>query len=390
MLNCQKDKFDLPDDISYINVAYMSPLLKSVEKAGIEGLKKKTHPWTIVRSDFFDPVTQVKEQFSKVINCKEPERIALVPSVSYGLGNAVKNIPAQKGQQIILVDEGFPSNYYPWEKLAEKSGCQIKIISPPKDQFPLGKIWNEKILEAIDENTIAISLGNVHWADGTLFDLKRIREKTNQFGAYLIIDGTQSVGAFPFDIQEVQPDALICASYKWLLGAYSFGLSYYGEKFDGGEPIEESWFNRLNSHQFENLVNYQKVYKEKANRYMMGEQSNFIAIPMQQLALDQILNWGVENIQSYCKNLIDPYVEKLKNLGCKIEDENYRTNHLLGVRPSDEMDLEKLKILFSEKNIFVSHRGNSIRIAPHVYNTNEDFEKLVGCFEKSISNKTVF
>jgi len=390
MLNCQKEKFDIPKGLSYINVAYMSPNLKSVERAGRNGILKKSHPWEIIRSDFFEPVQKLKETFSKVINCSEPERISLISSVSYGFANVVKNIPAKSGQNIILANEGFPSNFYPWKKLAEKTGAEIKIISPPKNQFPHGEIWNQNILNAIDENTVAVSLGNIHWADGTLFDLKKIRAKTNEVNAYLVVDGTQSIGAFPLDIQEVKLDALICASYKWLLGSYSFGLSYFGEKFDSGEPVEENWINRLNSNDFENLVNYEDEYKPKANRYMMGEQSNFIAVPMQQAALDQILEWGVENIQLYCKKLIEKPIQILKELGCKIENENYRTDHLFGVRLSESMDMKVLKKNFLDNKVYISERGNSIRVAPHLYNTPEDFEKLVQCFKNSINKKSVF
>ena len=144
--------------------------------------------------------------------------------------------------------------------MADETSATIKIIAPPKEVSNKGLIWNKNIIDAIDENTIAVSVGNVHWADGTLFDLKRIRNKATENNALLVIDGTQSVGALPFDIQEIQPDVLICAAYKWLLGSYSFGVAYFGEKFDNGTPIEENWINRLNSHQFENLVNYQPEY----------------------------------------------------------------------------------------------------------------------------------
>ena len=66
-----------------------------------------------------------------------------------------------------------------------------------------------------------VAIGHVHWSDGTLFDLKKIRERLDEVGGLLIIDGTQSVGALPFSVKEFKPDALICGGYKWLLGPYS-------------------------------------------------------------------------------------------------------------------------------------------------------------------------
>ena len=87
-------------------------------------------------------------------------------------------------------------------------------------------------------------MGIVHWADGTIFDMKKIRKKTSENNALLIIDGTQSIGSMPFNLNEIQPDALVCAGYKWLMGPYGSGLAYYGKYFDDGKPIEESWINR--------------------------------------------------------------------------------------------------------------------------------------------------
>ena len=80
-------------------------------------------------------------------------------------------------------------------------------------------------LAAIDDQTAAVSIGQVHWVNGTKYDLTSIRQKTRAVGAALIIDGTQSIGALPFDVQEVQPDALVVAGYKWLMGPYSIGMA---------------------------------------------------------------------------------------------------------------------------------------------------------------------
>lgn len=390
MLKCQKDLFILNEEVSYINCAYMSPNLKSVEKAGIEAIYQKNTPWVIKREDFFEPVSKLKSTFAQLINCQDDQRIAMIPSASYGIANVTKNIPATSHNNIILVDEGFPSNYYSWKKLADQTGAQIKIISSPNSKSSKGKIWNENIISAIDENTIAIALGNVHWADGTIFDLKKIRAKSAKFGTYLIVDGTQSIGAYPFDLQEVKLDALICAGYKWLLGPYSSGVAYYSEKFDQGKPIEENWINRLDSHQFENLVNYQTAYKPKANRYSVGEQSNFIGVSMLQKSLEQLLDWGVENIQNYCKSITKDAIEELVALGCSLEENDYRPAHLFGIRLSDNMDMKQLKLNFEKNNIKISQRGNAIRVSPHVYNTTDDFKKLVSCFKLSISKKTTY
>lgn len=354
----------------------MSPLLKSVEEVGTDGIRRKRSPSNISADDFFTPVKELKNTFSKLINCPDPDRIAVLSSVSYGISTVSRNIKIKKGEKIIVLGEQFPSNYYPWKRLCDENDGELITVSAP-DSASRGEDWNQNILDAIDTKVVAVTMGNVHWADGTLFDLPAIRKKTNEVGALLIIDGTQSVGALPFDINIIQPDALICAGYKWLLGPYSIAMGYFGKYFDDGVPIEENWINRYNSEDFGGLVNYNDDYQPGAGRYSMGEQSNFIAVPMLREALNQLLNWDVKNIQHYCKQLFAESNDELRNNGFSIENENFRSHHLFGIRCSDEQRMERIKESLRKERISVSLRGNAIRVSPNVYNDQNDVNKLV-------------
>ena len=381
MLESQKSAFYLPDDVSYLNNAYMSPSLKSVEEAGLIGLQKKRLPYEVNIPDFFEPTEKVREEFGKIINTSDYKRIVIIPSVSYGMATVAKNLKISAGENIIIAGEQFPSNVYPWMTLCVENQAELKIIKSPKENIHRGKQWNELILEAINPKTKLVALGNVHWADGTIFQLEAIRKRTREVGALLVIDGTQSVGAMPFDIQKIQADALICASYKWLLGPYSMGLAYYGEYFDGGKPLEENWINRYESENFAGLVNYQDKYHEKALRYEVGEHSNFILIPMVKAALQQINQWGVANIQDYCSRLVAEPIRIIQEMGYQIESHEYRASHLFGIRLHESFSMDKIKSEFQREKIHVSFRGNAIRVAVHLYNEKRDMEKLVNCLK---------
>jgi selenocysteine lyase/cysteine desulfurase len=377
MLSCKASKFSLPKRASYLNCAYMSPMLKSVEKAGLRGLRRKRNPIEITPADFYDEGELLREEFAKLVNIVAPKRIAIIPSVSYGLASVAKNLNIERGQHVIVAGEQFPSNYYPWQSLTAETGSELKVIAPEKTLKDRGKKWNEKILESINTNTKAVAIANTHWADGTKFDLEAIRKRTRDVNALLIVDGTQSVGALPFDVQKIQPDALVCAGYKWLLGPYSIGLAYYGEYFDNGKPIEESWINRLNSEDFTALVNYQDAYQPGALRYDVGEHSNFILVPMMLRALVQLNRWGTTNIQEYCHSITATAIGVLKVKGLWVEDEPYRASHLFGIRLPEGTSVEKIKKTFVENRIYVSWRGDAIRVAPNIYNKESDLKKLV-------------
>ncbi len=379
MLTNQRHLFNLPEDTTYLNCAYMSPMLKSVAEKGVQAIYGKEDPTTIKPDDFFNNTRKLREEFAKLIEVANPNQCAIIPSVSYGMATVANNLKAGKGDNIVVTDEQFPSNVYAWHALAQEKGIEVKTVSAPQEKAR-GKRWNELILEAIDNQTRMVAIGHVHWADGTRYDLKAIRKRSKEVGAILVIDGTQSIGALPFSVKEFEPDAVIVAGYKWLMGPYSSGVAYYGDYFADGKPIENNWMNRLKSEEFANLVNYQSEYQPGSIRYEMGESANFILTPMLTEAIKQINAWGPENIQAYCASLTGAYLKELQEMGFQVESPEYRGHHLFGIRLPEYVSLEAVKDYFSREKVFVSYRGNSIRVAPHVYNTEADMEALLAGF----------
>jgi selenocysteine lyase/cysteine desulfurase len=381
MLSCQKDKFKLPETVTYLNGAYMSPLLKSVEKIGHVAVSKKCLPYEIIAEDFFSGVENLRKSFSEFIDVPDFQNTAVIPSVSYGIATVANNIKLRSGDEIVIADGQFPSNVYAWQNIAKENNAKVNIVKPPASYKKRGLIWNENILSAINNKTALVSLGPVHWADGTLFDLRSIREKTIKHNALMIIDGAQSIGALPFSVKDIAPDAVVTVGYKWLLGAYGLGMAYYSDFFNDGKPIENNWINRYNSEDFSQLVNYQPKYQPKAGRYNMGECSNFNLVPMLTKSITQLSKWKPENIQNYCDKVSKKGVDELRNLGCFIEEDAFRAKHLFGVYLPKHIKLDELKTKFIENNIYVSFRGEAIRVSPNVYNNKEDFDKLVACFK---------
>ncbi len=385
-LSCQKHLFDIPEDVSYLNIAALSPSFKSIEEAGIRSVMQKNRPYLTKISDFFDPVEELRGLYAQLIDVDDSDRIATIPSVSYGLANVANNISLKDSDEIILIDEQFPSNYYIWKKLADSSGAQIKIVKPPQNSNETGKEWNIAILDAIDENTALVAMGQVHWSNGTVFDLKSIRKKTKDNNALLIIDGSQSVGAYPFSVKEIQPDALVCAGYKWLFGPYGGAFSYYGEYFDNGTPIEESWSNRKNSEDFAGLTEYESEYRPFASRYSAGESGSFIYVQMRIAGMKQVIEWQPERIQEFCKELTKEPVIELRALGCTIENDEDRSHHMFGVGLPESLDIQKLKDKFAEEKIFVSFRGSYMRLSCHLYSTSKDFDRLINSLKQVLNS----
>lgn len=383
MLKCQRDKFLLQRKHAYINCAYMSPLMKKVENAGRKGIALKRTPFKIGHEEFFKEAERVRFLFSQLINSNNPNRSVIIPSVSYGMANVANNLHRPKGE-ILVVSEQFPSNVYPWKSLV-KSGYKLKVVDPGTDNMQKGLKWNERILESINKETVLVAIGHVHWADGTLFDLLSIRKRLDEVDGMLIIDGTQSVGALPFDVSLIRPDALVCAAYKWLMGPYGIGMAYFGERFDKGNPIEQNWINRENSDNFRDLVNYQDNYLPGSLRYEVGERSNFILLPMVKAALKEIIKWQPERIQDYCDALTNSFIGDAQLLGFQMESEAYRSKHLFGLRLPEGVSGEKALKIFHQRKLSLSLRGDAIRVSPHVYNDSKDINKLMSSLRELVN-----
>ncbi len=382
-LTCQKHLFDLDPEVHYLNCAYMSPFLKSAEAAGIEGIQLRRTPSNITSTDFFTRIKHARKLSAKLIGISDTNQIALIPSVSYGMASAAQNLIIGPGQNIVILDEQFPSNVYIWQRVCP-TGATIRTIEPPNQLQGRAKTWNDFILESIDNNTAVVALSHIHWANGTRFDLERISDRAKEVGAALIIDGTQSIGSYPFDMERIQPDALICGTYKCLMGPYSLGFAYFSPRFNDGIPLEENWITRLGSENFSRLIHYESEYQPGAIRYDAGERSNPILIPMLNEGLKQLIEWDAANIQDYCHQLIQPLVDTLPSLGYWMEDGHWRASHLFGIGMPEHLDVNTLSETLKAKNIMVSVRGRYIRVSPHVYNNEADINALLNVLKSMV------
>ncbi|SHM58183.1 aminotransferase class V-fold PLP-dependent enzyme [Mucilaginibacter sp. OK098] len=377
MENGIAELFDLPQGVTYLNCASLSPQLRSVTAAGLQALQKKVHPWEIQSADWFADPEKLRALAARVINAGT-DSMAIIPSVSYGISIAAANVPVAKGQQILVMDKEYPSNYYSWAELAKAKGAEILTVK--KD----GSTWTEAILSAINGNTAVVAISNCHWTNGALVDLVKVGGKARSVGAALVIDASQAMGAYPIDVTTVQPDFLVSVGYKWLLGPYGLGYLYAAPKWHtAGKPIEYSWLTKNDSENFAGLVNYRDDYRPGARRFDMGEFPGFINVPMAIAALTQVLDWGVVNIQSQLKIVTQQIEQQANLLGLGFPNSAERVEHMIGLDlPGGVSDT--LKTDLKNENIFVGFRGESIRIAPHLYTTSRDIEKLFDVLKRHV------
>ena len=374
----QRHLFDIPEDVAYLNCAYMGPLMHAVVEAGDRGVRAKARPWGISADDFFADGERSRELFARIIDA-DAEGVALVPSASYALSCAARNIEVGAGDRIVILAEQFPSIVYTWREVASTRGASLVTVARPPDDD-----WSRAVLEAIDERTATVVLPHCHWTDGGLLDLVRVGARCREAGAALVLDLTQSAGAFRFDAAAIRPDYVACAGYKWLLGPYSLGYLWVAPEHRDGRPIEFNWIGRAGAEDFARLIDYRDEYQPGARRFDVGERSNFILVPMLNAALEQILEWGVGAIEATLSARNADIAARAAGLGLGSAPAALRAAHFLGLRFPGGGPPAGLLAALAEERVYVSIRGDSMRVTPHLYNTDEDVDRLFAALERTL------
>ena len=192
MIPCQRHLFSIPEDVAYLNCAYMSPSSHAVTEAGLEGARRKAAPWVVKPGDFFSESEEARGLFARLVHAKSDD-IAIIPSVSYGLAVAARNLPVAPDATILVLAEQFPSNVYTWRTLAKERSAGVVTVERPADGD-----WTRAILERLDDRVAIAALPHCHWTDGGIIDLEAVGEHCRAAGSALVLDITQSIGALPF------------------------------------------------------------------------------------------------------------------------------------------------------------------------------------------------
>ena len=302
----------------------------------------------------------------------DPDGVAIVPSTSYGLAVAASNTEAAPGDRVVLLAGDFPSGVHTWTAWAERRGAEVIQVERRPDQG-----WSEPLLDELDERVRVLSVPSVHWIDGSVVDLERLARRAREVGALLVVDATQSLGAMPLDLAALRPDYLVAAGYKWLLGPLGTSYLYVAPEHRDGRPLEENWANRAGAEQFERVASREPAYRPGARRFDAGQRSNFVLVPMAIAALEQVLEWGVEEIAAALEPVTTRIEDGARARGLDVTPARLRARHMLGIGLPTEAAKR-----WAAHDVHVEILGSIMRVSPHLHVRDGDLEKLFAALEE--------
>lgn len=372
-LESQRSLFDIPRHVAYFNCAYHGPQLNEARRRLIAGVNANSHPWERTPASFFEDAETIRHLAADLFG-GDVNGYAIIPSVSYGMSTAARALETQlgRGDNVLIIAEEFPSTVLTWRRIVQITGASLRVVPTPD----AGSDWTTAILNHIDADTKVVSISTCHWTNGAHIDVAAIGRACRDAKCALVIDATQSLGAVPLSMIEVQPDFLIAAGYKWLLCPYGASLLYVGQQWRNARPLEEHWQARENAEDFTALTKYSDTYMPGARRFDVGEKGSRNILPGSIAALEQIKAWGIDNVAASLAITNAKIIDCLVDLGFDIPPADQRSPHMFGARlPSTFQG--NLVAELKQCDIYISQRGDALRFAPYLHVTDYDVDRLL-------------
>jgi selenocysteine lyase/cysteine desulfurase len=379
MLPSQRALFDIPDHICYLNAASVGPLPRAVREAGEVGVARKAQPWAIEPGNAQKQYERARTAAARLINA-DPDDVALISSVSYGIATAGKVLRVSAGNRVLLLQDDHSSPVLEWLTRADAQGLIVEVVERPDDGD-----WTAALLASIGRKGAPpvglASISSVHWAHGCAVDLVPIADALKDQGARFVIDATHGAGVMKIDVRRLDPDFLVFPTYKWVLGPYGRAFLYVARRWQDGVPIEQTGSGRraINSEQAPYIRD--PAYIANARRYDMGERDHYISLEMASIGMEMVSAWGCDAVTERLRMLTDRLADGLRNSGVLASDARVRAPHILSLRFPGGMPDNVIDRLAAE-NVFVTSRLGLIRVSPHVYNDEADVDRFVETFSR--------
>ena len=188
------------------------------------------------------------------------------------------------------------------------------------------------------------------------------------------------------DVQRLDPDFVVFPTYKWLLGPYGRAFLYVAKRHQDGVPLEQTSYGRRGVKAEQNVYFEDTRYLDSARRYDMGERDHFVSMEMAAVGLETIASLGRAAVEKRLLDLTRQICRKAEALGNRVTlpDERFRAPHIVSLGFPGGMPSDLVQRLAAE-SIFAAPRLGRLRLSPHVYNDEEDVERLVTGLTRALS-----
>ncbi len=364
-----REHFLLPADTLYLDTAAHAPRLARVQQAAHEALAHIAAPSPAVWCAWIAQIERVRMLAAGLFD-GDADAVALVPSVGYGLTLASRSLPLAAGESVLVLADTFPSNLLCWQQRCIETGARLHAVQRGQDA-------TAAVLAALDRDPTVriVALPHAHWHDGAALDLDAIAKAVHARGAALVLDLSQSLGAWPAAIARWKPAFAVSVGYKWLLGppglCYLWADPHWRTQ---AQPLEWNWVACDARDTWAFPLDRPATLRAGARRFDAGEIADPLRLAMAEAGLVQITQWGVDAIAQRLGTLTSLLRSQLASRGDAFASPAMHAPHLLGLRPRTA-SLDACVHAVRQAGIACTARHGVLRIAPHLHVDEADIER---------------
>jgi selenocysteine lyase/cysteine desulfurase len=363
--------FEITRKKTFLNNASHGPHPEPARRAMVDYFARRATN-EIPEEELGAAVEETRDEAARLVRAPR-ETISIVDNTTVGLSLITAAYPFEPGDEVLVLDRCFPSAVLPWLHLRDR-GVDVRLV--PADPYP----DLERALDMVTPKTRLLAASWVRFFDGYKMDLAKWATALHDKGVRFVVDGMQGLGVIDVHLPATGIDAMAAGGAKWLLSPCGTGLLYVAPEFrreltmpfaGWAQMIEWGGFD------FGNFLDYDVHDPGDGRAFEFGTYPFGLLFGMRE-SLRLFNETGTENIERYVLGLLDGLIERIEKLpGCGVRSDlspEHRSGIISLETPDPEADAEKLLA----NDVIVSFREGGVRVSPHLFNNEDDMERLAG------------
>lgn len=362
--------FPAAANYTYLNSAAVSPMPTTAVEAVHSQLQDVANHGSEHYLEWIATKNRARGLLASMLNVRD-EQVAFMRNTSDGIATIAAGLEWKAGDNIVSFAGEFPANFYPWRRVRDKFGIDLRLCLE-RD----GRIDLDEFISLIDSNTRVVTISAVQFASGFRADLKRIGEAAHGYDALFVVDIIQALGGNRFDLPALGVDVAAGASHKWLCAPEGCGILYLSDRArELVEPTLTGWISVETPWDFEDR---EQPWKSSALAWESGTGCSALFYGLEQ-SLKLVTETGLDRIQEYAEGLSDYLCELIdgKNYDILSSRAPGERSPIVCIKHRGGLHCNEIAQHLQNSKIIVSPRNDRLRIAPHFYNNREDIERLV-------------
>ncbi|MBV9149261.1 MAG: aminotransferase class V-fold PLP-dependent enzyme [Candidatus Eremiobacteraeota bacterium] len=359
--------FPVTEHFNYLNHAAVGILPIPVRDAIIEFVDAHATTGIVGVWPYDLRLTEYRSEIARFIGA-DAEEIAVLRNSADGANAIAAGLRWEPGDEIILGDNEFPSNAYPWLACRDL-GAKVRLIETERE-----RLTPDVLRKHISKRTRVVTVSWVSFMDGYRHDLAGLAEVAHDHGALLCVDVMQSLGAFPLDVRSTGVDAVYAGGAKWLMALQGVSFLYVRKALiDRLRLAAPGWRSAANLWDF---LNYEQAPVNDASRFEGGT-VNFVGALSLAKAIEVLAAPG-RRIAEHVLELTDRLCDGLQRMGAEIaSDRSPETSSAIVTFKLPQHDPIELGRILQKEKIITTYRTNGVRVSPHGYNTEREIDDLL-------------